>query len=96
MSIRKKCKYEILFILAEILNMCLKESYLLDFWKVSSKVPIFRIVEEREFFGPVSLLSVVGKVFKKLVNNRFFDHLKKCCLLHDFQHGFESSRSIVF
>ena len=66
MAIRKKCKHEILFILAEILNMCLKESYLLDFWKVSSKVPIFRNVEEREFFGPVSLLSVVGKSFKNL------------------------------
>ena len=28
----------------------------------------------------VSLLSVVSKVFEKLVNNRIVDHLKKCDL----------------
>ena len=37
----------------------------------------------------VSLLSVVSKVFEKLVNNRIADLLEKC----DFQHGFRSSQS---
>ena len=36
---------------------------------------------------PVSFLSVVSKVFEKLVNNR------KCGLVSDFQYGFRSSRS---
>ena len=31
-----------------------------------------------EYYHPVSLLSVVSKVFEKLVNNRIVDHLKKC------------------
>ena len=39
-------------------------------------------------YNPVSLLSVVSKVFEKLVNNRIFDHLEKCCLFSDFQYGF--------
>ena len=42
---------------------------------------------------PVSLLSVVSKVFEKLVNNRIVDHLEKCGLFSDFQYGFKSSRS---
>ena len=42
---------------------------------------------------PVSLLSVVSKVFEKLVNNRIVDHLEKCGLFSDFQYGFSSSRS---
>ena len=42
---------------------------------------------------PVSLLSVVGKVFEKLANNRIADHLEKCGLFSDFQYGFKSSRS---
>ena len=42
---------------------------------------------------PVSLLSVVSKVFEKLVNNRIVDHLEKCGLFSDFQYGFESSPS---
>ena len=41
----------------------------------------------------VSLLSVVSKVFEKLVNNRILDHLKKCGHIFDFQYGFRSSRS---
>ena len=41
----------------------------------------------------VSLLSVVNKVFEKLVNNRLADHLQKCGLFFDFQFGFRSSQS---
>ena len=41
---------------------------------------------------PVSLLSVVSKVFEKLVN-RIVDHLDKSDLFSDFQYGFRSSRS---
>ena len=42
---------------------------------------------------PVSLLSVVSKVFEKLVNNRIVDHLEKRGIFSDFQYGFRSSRS---
>ena len=44
-------------------------------------------------FRPVSLLSVVSKVFEKLVNNRIVYHLQKCDIFSDFQYGFRSSRS---
>ena len=39
-------------------------------------------------YHPVSLLSVVSKVFEKLVNNRIADHLEKCDLFSDVQYGF--------
>ena len=35
---------------------------------------------------------MASKVFEKLVNNRIADHLEKCGLFSDFQHGFRSSR----
>ena len=57
-------------------------------------VPVFRNVEERSTaknYHPVSLLSVVSKVFEKLVNNRMVHHLEKCDLFSDFQYGFKSS-----
>ena len=43
-------------------------------------VPVFQNVGETgtaENYRPVSLLSVVSKVFEKLVNNRIVDHLEK-------------------
>ena len=68
----------------------------LDCWKVSLVVPVFKNVWERltaKNYHPVSLLSVVSKVFEKLVNNGIVDHLKKSGLLSDFSYGFRSSRS---
>ena len=59
-------------------------------------VPVFKNVGERSTaknYRPVSLLSVVSKVFEKLVNNRIVDHLEKCGLFSDFQYGFRSSQS---
>ena len=44
-------------------------------------------------YCPVSLLSVVSKVFEKLVNNRIVDQLEQCGLFSDFQYGFRSSQS---
>ena len=79
--ILKNCKPELSYILAELFNMCLKESCFPDCWKVSLVVPVFKNVGERSTaknYRPVSLLSVVSKVFEKLVNNRIIDHLEKC------------------
>ena len=92
----KNCEPELSYILAELFNKCLKESCFPDYWKVSSVVPVFKNVGERstaKHYCPVSLLSVVSKVFKKLVNNRIVDHLEKCGLFSDFQYAFRTSRS---
>ena len=80
----KNCEPELPYILAELFNKCLKESCFPDCWKVSSVVPVFKNVGERSTaknYRPVSLLSVVSKVFEKLVNNRIVDHLENCGLL---------------
>ena len=56
-------------------------------------VPVYKNVKERSTAKnchPVGHLSVVSKVFEKLVNNRIVDHLEKCGLFY-FQYG--SSRS---
>ena len=92
----KNCEPELSYIVAKLFNKCLIESCFPDCWKVSSVVPVFKNVGERstaKIHHPVSLLSVVSKVFEKLVNNRIVDHLEKCGLFSDFQYGFRSSRS---
>ena len=58
--------------------------------------PVYKNVVERSTaknYLPVSLLSVLRKVFEKLVNNRIVYHLEKCGLFPDFQFGFRSSQS---
>ena len=75
----KNCEPEFSYILAKLFNKSLKESCFPDCWKVSSVVPVIKNVEERSTaknYHPLSLLSVVSKVFEKLVNNRIVDHLE--------------------
>ena len=91
----KNCELELSYILAELFNKCLKESYFPDCWKVSCVVPALKNVGERSAaknYSPVRLLSVVSKVFEKLINNRIVDHLEKCGLFSDFQYVFRCSR----
>ena len=83
MVVLKNCESELSYILAELFNMCLKESCFPDCWKVSLVVPAFNNGGERSTgknYCPVSLLYMVTtKVFEKLVN-KIFDHLEKCGL----------------
>ena len=79
----KNCDSELFYMLAELFNKCLKEPCFPGCWKVLSVVPVFKNVGERptaKNFRPVSLLSVVSKVFENLVNKRTVDHLEKCGL----------------
>ena len=79
----KNCEAELSCILAELFNMYLKESCFADCWEVSTMLPVFKNVGERftvKNYCPVSLLSVVSKVFEKPENNRLVDHLEKCGL----------------
>ena len=39
---------------------------------------------------------MASKVFEKLVNIELVEHLGKCALFSDFQHGFRSSRSTAY
>ena len=90
----KNCDLELSYILAELFNKCLKECCFPDCWKVLSVVPVFKNVGEMSTaknYHPVSLLSVVSKIFEKLVNNRIVDHLEKCGLFSDFYYAFRSS-----
>ena len=50
-------------------------------------LPVFKNFWERftaKNYCPPRLLSVVSKVFERLVNNRIVDHLEICVLFSDF------------
>ena len=92
----KNCKPELSYILVELWNKCLKKYCFPDCLEVSLVAPVFKNVGEwftAKSYHPVSLLSVVSKVFEKLVFNTVVDHLAKCGLLSDLQYGFRSSQS---
>ena len=63
----------------------------LDSRKVSFLLPVVKNINERamaETYFPVSLSSIVRKIFEKLLNNRLVDCIRKFDFLSDFQYGF--------
>ena len=71
------------YLLAELCNIYLKEYCFPDCGKVSLVAPVFKNVGERspvKDYRPFSLLSVVAKVFEKLVNDRIVNEPEKCGL----------------
>ena len=80
----KNCRFELSYILAEPFSKCLNDSCFLDFWKVSLVVPVFKNFGEKftaKNYCPVSLLSAVGKVFERLLNNRIVDHVRNSSMV---------------
>ena len=77
----RNCEPELSYILAELISKYLKEFCFQDCWKVALVVPVFKNVGERptaKNYHPVSLYSVVSKVFENIVNNRIVNHPEKC------------------
>ena len=73
----KNCEPELSYILAELFSKCLKECCFPHCWKISLVVPVFKNVGERSTAKKnctVILLSVINKLFEKVVNNRIVDH----------------------
>ena len=92
----KYCDLELSYVLAEPFNMYLKESCFVQYWKASSVVPVFKNVGEKctgKNYFPVSLSSVISKIFEKVLNDKLVDHLEKYGLFSDFYLGFRSSWS---
>ena len=62
------CEPELSYILPELFNMYLKESFFPDCVKVSLVVPVFESAGQRSTSGnyrPVCLVSVVSKIFER-------------------------------
>ena len=70
------CEPELSYVLDELFNKCLKESFFSRLLEGFIGGPCIQECWERSTdknYRPVSLVSVVSKVFEKPVNNRLFD-----------------------
>ena len=66
-------------------------------WRVVNVVPLFKKGNRNDpgNYGPASLTSVVGKIMEKVLRDRIYDHLERCSLIRDSQHGFVRGKSCL-
>ena len=66
-------------------------------WKLANISPLFKKGQHTNpnNYRPISLTSVVCKIFEKIVKNHIFTFLENANLIKDFQHGFRKGRSCL-
>ena len=92
----QKCSPELSPILCRLFRKCIEESCCPSCWKQASVVPVFKNSGERSDprnYRPISLLSIISKVFESLINSALTRHLESLHLFSDHQYGFRSGRS---
>jgi Reverse transcriptase (RNA-dependent DNA polymerase) len=81
--------------LVDIFNYSLDEGVFPSVWKSAIVVPVFKKgdVFKMSNYRPISLLSLVGKVFEKIVCRQITEYLEEQNLLSPVQYGFRRQRS---
>ena len=78
-----------------IFESSLKESKCPNEWKIATVVPIYKKGPKGkpENYRPVSLTSIVCKVFESLIKDDMTSHLERNLLISNSQHGFRKGLS---
>ena len=82
--------------LLQIFNQSWNTGTFPQYWKEATIIPIPKKGKDRtqsSGYRPISLLSCLGKLMERLVNNRLQYHLEKNGLLNPIQSGYRKNRS---
>ena len=95
--ILKELSKELAKPLSMLFNKSIKEGKIPDKWKIAEVRPIFKKGSKQEAgnYRPVSLTSVVCKVFESFVRDAMYSHFISNNLLSDKQFGFCQGRSCM-
>lgn len=88
------CPY-ILPFLTHIINSCIEKKYFPQCWKISHIIPMPKLknITEMKDLRPISILSVLSKLFEKILNEQIREHLNKFHILPALQSGFRPGHS---
>ena len=75
----------------------MRRLYLRNAWREGLIVNLLKKGDKEEpgNYRGITLLSVVGKVFCKILNNRLVEHLDRERALHEGQAGFRKNKSCI-
>ncbi|KAK4327801.1 hypothetical protein Pmani_001749 [Petrolisthes manimaculis] len=89
------CSSELAGPLTEVFTSCIQENTWPSIWKEARVVPVHKRKSRTNpaNYRPISLLSVVGKIFERIVVQTLTHHLDDESLLSNQKFGFRSGRS---
>ncbi len=93
----RECKDELLLPLKLLFNKSLQERVVPKLWKCANVTPIFKKGNkcEAENYRPISLTSIVMKIFERILKDKITSFLENHDLILNTQHGFRNNRSCL-
>jgi len=93
----KECNEVLAFPLKLLFEKCMKTGTIPKRWKIAEVKPLFKKGDKSNpgNYRPVSLTSIVCKIFEGFLRDILTKHLTENKLLHDSQFGFTAGRSCV-
>lgn len=82
--------------LCNIINSCLTHNYFPAAWKTAIVIAIPKPGKDHKYangYRPISLLSVLAKIFERILKKRILDHMNVHEILPDEQFGFRTNHS---
>ncbi|KAK9881280.1 hypothetical protein WA026_015402 [Henosepilachna vigintioctopunctata] len=79
-----------------VFNRCLELCYFPSAWKEATTIMIPKPNKDStspNSYRPISLLSVAGKIFEKILNDRLREYAESRNIIPTFQHGFRAHHS---
>ena len=83
--------------LTYIFNLSLETGIFPQDWKIAKVSPIFKKGDKTDIdnYRPISVISIIAKIFEKIIHNQFNNYLSKNKLLNKYQSGFRSLHSTM-
>ena len=91
----KLCAPHISETLANIFNISISSGIYPDLLKTARVTPIYKNGEKSDpsNYRPISVLSLMNKVFEKILHKRLYKYLTKFKILYEYQFGFREGHS---
>ena len=91
----KDFRYELAGPLTKLFQWSINTGNVPNDWKLANVVPIFKKGQKSDpsNYRPVSLTSIVCKIFERVLQKSIMSHLEVNKLLNESQHGFRSKKS---
>lgn len=80
-----------------IFNLCFTRAEVPSRWRTAFVIPIPKKppANSPHSYRPISLTSILARIFEKILKKRIETHLRKHSILSPYQHGFQKGRSTV-
>lgn len=91
----KLAAHILMYPLADLFNLSLSTHCIPSIWKCAQVVPLFKGGDSTEVnnYRPISIISVISKIFEKLIFYQLFYYVTQANILSPYQSGFRPNFS---